>query len=67
MGLTDLEILDRTSFGIDDCAQVPLFTAELVALMRRLVPLEQQDCVATSVIVRARKPWGNAEEPVSDA
>ncbi len=43
-------------FGIDDCALMPLFTPELIALMRRLIPTDQQTCVATSLIVRATRP-----------
>lgn len=42
-------------FGVDDVAQYPLFTKELIALMRQLIPREQQDAVATSVIARARR------------
>ncbi len=49
-------MMDRTAFSIDDCANFPLFTPELIALMRRLIPVERQHCVATSVIVRTRKP-----------
>jgi len=43
------------AFGIDDVARYPLFTKELIALMRKLVAREQQDAVATSVIARARR------------
>jgi arsenite methyltransferase len=42
--------------GIDDCAQYPLFTPELLALMRRLIPPERQPRIARSVIFLARKP-----------
>jgi arsenite methyltransferase len=43
-------------FGIDDAEMFPLFTPELIALMRRLIPPERQHCMATSVIVRAVRP-----------
>jgi hypothetical protein len=56
VGLVDLRLSDRTPFSIDDCANFPLFTPELIALMRRVIPADRQSCVATSVIVRARKP-----------
>ena len=46
---------NRIPFGIDDVAQYPLFTKELIALMRELIPREQHDAVATSVIARARR------------
>jgi hypothetical protein len=45
----------RIPFGIDDVAQYPLFTKELIGLMRELIPREQQNAVATSVIARARR------------
>jgi hypothetical protein len=47
--------MDRRPFSIDDCAMFPLFTPELIELMRQLIPAERQHCVATSVIVRTRK------------
>jgi hypothetical protein len=56
VGLVDLELTDRTPFGIEECAKLPLFTPQLIELMRRVIPPERQSCVATSVIVRARKP-----------
>jgi len=43
------------AFGIDDVARYPLFTKELIASMRELIPRDQQDAVATSVIARARR------------
>jgi hypothetical protein len=52
----DLSFRARTAFGIDDCATFPLFTRELIELMRRLIPPERQDAVAFSVIAQARKP-----------
>lgn len=42
--------------GIDDCALYPLFTPDLLELMRRLIPPERQDAVAVAVVVRARRP-----------
>jgi len=43
-------------FGVDECEQYPLFTPELIALMRRLIPPARQPKVARSVIFSARKP-----------
>lgn len=42
---------------------MPLFTREIIELMRRLIPPERQGCVATAVIVRARKGVGGARPP----
>jgi len=43
-------------FGVDECEQYPLFTPELIALMRRLIPRAQQATVARSIIFTAKKP-----------
>jgi hypothetical protein len=42
--------------SIDEASQYPLFTEEVIELMRAALPSEQHDHVATSVIVKARKP-----------
>lgn len=56
VGFADIWIGEKVPYGIDQAALYPLFTAELVHLMRRLIPQERQDRVAISVIVRAQKP-----------
>ncbi len=43
-------------FGVDDCVYYPLFTPELIALMRRTIPPARQANVARSVVFAARKP-----------
>ena len=42
--------------SIDEASLYPLFTDEVIEQMRRALPSEQHDHVATSVIVKARKP-----------
>jgi hypothetical protein len=39
--------------GIDDCALYPLFTEELLATMRPLIPPERLDRPAVSAVIRA--------------
>ncbi len=56
VGFTDLAIIERRPFGIDDVARIPLFTPDLIELMRDLLPVEQHDQVAVSVTLTARKP-----------
>lgn len=56
VGFVEIDVVERRPFGVDDCELAPLFTDELIALMRSLIPPERQDCVATSIVVRARKP-----------
>lgn len=50
-------------FGIDECALYPLFTAPLLDLLRRLVPPDRLDRIATSTVIRARKPGPGEELP----
>ena len=41
--------------GVRDCALYPLFTEELLDLMRTLIPPERQERVATAIVLRARR------------
>lgn len=51
-GFDDVEVVHREPLGVDDCALYPLFTDEVIALMRELIPAERQAEVAISVVVR---------------
>jgi len=54
-GFVEIEVLERTPMGIDDCALYPLFTEELLALMRDLIPRDRLDRIAVCAIIRARR------------
>lgn len=56
IGFLDVTIVERHSFSLDDALRYPLFTPDLVTLMRRLIPVDRQDEVAVGVTVTARKP-----------
>jgi arsenite methyltransferase len=53
-GFRDLDVVSREPIGIDRLALYPLFTAELLDLMRRLIPADRQDGVASAIVVTAR-------------
>ena len=55
-GFVEVEVLERSSMGVEDLALYPLFTPDLLDLMRRLIPAERQDAVAVPVVVRGRRP-----------
>lgn len=55
-GFRDIEILHREPLSVDDCALYPLFTDEVIRLMRELIPAGKQSEVAISVVVRAAYP-----------
>jgi arsenite methyltransferase len=52
----EIEVRHREPMSVDDCALYPLFTDDLIELMRKLIPAEQQGAVATSIVVTARLP-----------
>ena len=55
-GFRGVGIAPLHPFGIAECALYPLFTNDLLALLRDRVPAERHDRIATSVFVAARKP-----------
>jgi SAM-dependent methyltransferase len=55
-GLVDVVMSERSMLTLDDVALYPLFTPEVLSLMRRVLLEDTRRHIATSVIVRARKP-----------
>ena len=53
-GFIDIEIVERSPMGIDDCALYPLFTTDVLELMRALIPPQRQRTIGTAIVVRAR-------------
>jgi hypothetical protein len=53
-GFTKIEILERTHMGVDDCTLYPLFTTDVLTLMRTLIPPERQQTIGTAIVVRAQ-------------
>jgi arsenite methyltransferase len=54
-GFQEIEVRHREPVSIDDLALYPLFTGELIALMRKLIPADRQNAVATSIVVTAKR------------
>jgi arsenite methyltransferase len=55
-GFENVWVGGHQPYGIDDAAKYPLFTPELIELMRRTISPGHQDHVATGVIVKAHRP-----------
>jgi arsenite methyltransferase len=55
-GFEQIEVHDREPVSVDDLALYPLFTRDLIQLMRTLIPAERQAAVATAVVMTARRP-----------
>jgi arsenite methyltransferase len=56
VGFTEPVVHERRDFSIDDAARYPLFTEDLIELMRELLPAARQRQVAASVTLTAHKP-----------
>ncbi len=56
VGFRDVTVLERLPFSIDDARRYPLFTDELIEMMREVLPPERHGSVATSVTMSARRP-----------
>ena len=54
-GFVDIEIVERAPMGVRDWALYPLFTEDLLELMRTLIPPERQESVATAIVLKARR------------
>lgn len=52
-GFLDAAVLHRQPLSIDDCALYPLFSDEVIGLMRRLIPPDRHESVAVAVVVKA--------------
>ncbi|HKE52362.1 MAG TPA: methyltransferase domain-containing protein [Actinomycetes bacterium] len=55
-GFRAVEVLHREPLSIDDCALYPLFSDQVIRLMRQLIPPAKHSAVAVSVVVRASLP-----------
>jgi arsenite methyltransferase len=53
-GFEEVEVVSREPRSVDDSALYPLFTDEVIELMRRLLPPERQQHVTTAVVAKAR-------------
>ena len=54
-GFSELYVHRRDPVSVDDLALYPLFTPELIELMRTLIPPDRQNAVATAVVITARR------------
>ena len=55
-GFANVWVGGHQPFGIEDAALMPLFTHEVIEVMRRTIRADHQDHVATAVIIKAVKP-----------
>jgi arsenite methyltransferase len=53
-GFEEIEVREREPMSVEDLALYPLFTPDVLELMRRLIPLERQRELAVAMVVTAR-------------
>ena len=53
-GFGEIDVRQREPVSVDDLAY-PLFTPDLIQLMRTLIPPKRQLAVATAVVITARR------------
>jgi hypothetical protein len=53
-GFEHIEVASREPVGIDRLALYPLFTSDLLDLMRQLIPAHRQDGVVFAIVIAAR-------------
>lgn len=63
-GLVDQVVHERHDLSIDDCARYPLFPAELLAVMRQVIPVDRHGRIAECVTVSARRGRCDAADSV---
>jgi hypothetical protein len=56
VGFEEVEVVDRSGFGLDDIARYPLFAPEFLAFLRRVMPPQRHAEMVSSIMVTARKP-----------
>lgn len=62
VGFTDVTLSEHIDFSLDDVLLYPLFTDDVVDLMRRLLSPAAQEKVAVSLVARAVKPLHHAPD-----
>lgn len=56
-GFANVWVGGHQPFGIEDAALMPLFTSEVIEVMRQTISGDHQDRVATAVIIKASRPY----------
>jgi len=56
VGFEAVRVHDRRPFGLDALARYPVFTAEFLEFVRRVIPPARHDTLVLAAVVTARKP-----------
>ena len=56
VGFDDIEVLERTPFGLDEISRYPLFASDFLEFLRRVVPEHRHHGLVFSIAVIGCKP-----------
>lgn len=56
IGFASVEVVERYPFDLSQAEEYPLFTDEVVDMMRRLIPAQRQERIAVSATFTAVNP-----------
>jgi hypothetical protein len=56
VGFEGIEVVERRTFGLEDLTRYPLFAADFLAFMRRIMPPHRHQELVFSIVVTAQKP-----------
>jgi hypothetical protein len=56
VGFADIEVAERTAFGLDEIARYPLFAPEFLQFLRDAIPSARHRELVFSIAVKASKP-----------
>jgi hypothetical protein len=63
VGFVDVEVAERTAFGLDDIARYPLFAPDFLQFLRDAIPSARHPELVFSIAVKATKPEVAAAAP----
>jgi hypothetical protein len=56
VGFEEIRVVERTPFGLEDLSRYPLFAADFLDFLRRMIPSERHRELVYSIAIVAQKP-----------
>jgi hypothetical protein len=63
VGFAEIEVAERTAFGLDEIARYPLFAPDFLQFLRDAIPSARHRELVFSIAVKASKPKVAAAAP----
>lgn len=56
VGFEEIDVVERTPFGLEDLSRYPLFAPDFLDFLRRAIPSERHRELVYSITIVAQKP-----------